>query len=79
VLGVVDAPVAATRAYRGRRRITLTFPTLDAARLVLWLVVGEDKRDALGRLRAGDASLPAARVARERALLVCDAAARGAR
>jgi 6-phosphogluconolactonase len=62
VLDVRDAPVAATRAYRGRRRITLTYRTLDAARRLL---------------RIGDRGLPAGRVARERALLVCDAAAAG--
>lgn len=73
-----DEPVAATRAYRGRRRVTLTLPTLDAARSVLWLVVGEEKSAALRRLRAGDPGIPAGRVARARALLVCDAAARDA-
>ena len=77
VLDVRDAPVGATGAYRGRRRVTLTFPTLDAARSVLWLVVGTEKRSAVRRLRAGDRGIPAGRVARERALLVCDAAASG--
>jgi 6-phosphogluconolactonase len=77
VLLVRDAAVAATRPYRGRRRITLTYPTLDAARRVLWLVLGEEKREALRRLREGDRSVPAARVAREHAILICDAAASG--
>jgi len=76
-LEVRDASVAATRAYRGHRRVTLTYPTLDAARCVLWLVLGAEKRQALRRLREGDASLPAGRVSRRHAMLVCDAAASG--
>jgi 6-phosphogluconolactonase len=76
-LDVRDAWAAATCAHGGRRRVTLTFPALDAARCVVWLVVGAEKRDALARLRAGDTAIPAGRVARARALLVCDAAASG--
>jgi len=74
VLAVRDRSVATTRAYAGYRRVTLTYPTLDAARHVLWLVVGPEKREAVARLRAGDLTIPAARVARTRAVLVRDAA-----
>jgi 6-phosphogluconolactonase len=74
-----EASVRATSTYRGRARLTLTFPTLDRARRVLWFVVGAEKRDALRRLRAGDREIPAARVRRERAILVCDSAAAGGR
>lgn len=77
VLNVVDRGVALTGEYQGRRRMTLTYPTLDRARQVLWLVTGEDKVDALRRLRAGDRSIPAGRVAAERALVIADAAAAG--
>jgi len=77
VLEVRDACVAATRRYRGHRRVTLTYPTLDAARRVLWLVLGVEKCAALRRLREGDRGLPAGRVARAHAILVCDAAAHG--
>jgi 6-phosphogluconolactonase len=76
-LEVRDASVCATSTYRGRARITLTFPTLDRARKLLWFVVGAEKRDALRRLCAGDRGLPAARVRRDRAILVCDSAAAG--
>ena len=58
VLNVLDRDVALTDVYQGRRRMTLTYPTLNKARLVLWLVTGEDKIDALQRLRAGDRSIP---------------------
>lgn len=40
-------------------RITLTRALLATARHVILVATGEDKRDALERLRAGDATLPA--------------------
>ena len=62
VLEVADRRVALTGEYQGRRRMTLTYPALEAAREVLWLVTGADKREALAKLRAGDPSIPAGRV-----------------
>jgi 6-phosphogluconolactonase len=75
VLDVTDRDVALTNAYQARRRMTLTYPVLNRARQVLWLVTGEDKIDALRRLRAGDRSIPAGRIDTERQLLIADAAA----
>jgi 6-phosphogluconolactonase len=77
VLDVDDRDVAVTGAYMGRRRMTLTYAPLDRARAVLWLVTGQDKVDALRRLRAGDRSIPAGRVACADALVIADAAAAG--
>lgn len=77
VLDVTDRDVAATGVYQGRRRMTLTYPVLNRARRILWLVTGEDKIDALRRLRDGDHSIPGGRVRREQALVVADAAAAG--
>jgi len=77
VLEVTDRDVALTGEYQGRRRMTLTYPVLDRARRVLWLVTGADKVDALARLRAGDESIPGGRVATAHALVVADAAAAG--
>ena len=78
VLEVMDRGVALTGVYQGRRRMTLTYPTLNAARQVLWLATGQDKVDALRRLRAGDESIPGGRVIAESQLIVADAAAVGA-
>jgi 6-phosphogluconolactonase len=78
VLDVTNTLVALTGEYQGRRRMTLTYPALERARKILWLVTGEDKVDALARLRAGDRSVPAGRVSTENALVVADAAAAGA-
>ena len=79
VLEVADRDVAVTGLYQGRRRMTLTYPALRRARRILWLVTGEDKVDALRRLRDGDHSIPGGRVSREQALVVADATAAGTR
>jgi 6-phosphogluconolactonase len=76
VLEVTDRLVALTGGeYQGRRRMTLTYPALADARRVFWLVAGEDKRDALDKLLAGDPSIPAGRVEAEDALVLTDRAA----
>ncbi|MBV9299387.1 MAG: 6-phosphogluconolactonase [Verrucomicrobia bacterium] len=77
VLQVSDADVAVTGIYQGRRRLTLTYPVLNRARRVLWLVTGSDKVAMLARLRQGDPSIPAGRVNRERAMLLADRTAAG--
>ena len=76
-LRIVDTDVAVSGLYKGRRRMTLTFPAIDRARCILWLVTGPGKSAVLGRLRAGDRSIPAGRVLRCRALLLADKTAEG--
>ena len=76
-LRIVDADVAVSGLYKGRRRMTLTFPAIDRARGILWLVTGSGKSEALGRLRAGDRSIPAGRVRSDLAVLLADKAAEG--
>jgi 6-phosphogluconolactonase len=76
VLEVADRRVAPTGGeYQGHRRMTLTYPALGAARRTFWLVTGDDKRDALARLLAGDRSIPAGRVEAADALVLADLAA----
>jgi 6-phosphogluconolactonase len=75
VLDVTDAGVALTDAYQGRRRMTLTFPVLNQARVVLWLVTGADKATMLVRLRDGDREIPAGRVRQDHAVVIADRAA----
>jgi 6-phosphogluconolactonase len=77
VLEVTDRDVAITGVYQGRRRMTLTYPVLNRARQILWLVTGEDKVDALERLRSGDPSIPAGRVSPAHAVVIADVAAAG--
>jgi 6-phosphogluconolactonase len=76
VLEVDDGRVAVTREYQGFRRMTLTYPALDAARELVWLVTGEEKRDALARLLAGDESIPAGRLSNPNQLVVADETAK---
>jgi len=78
VLDVVDREVAVTGNYRGRRRMTFTFPLLDRQPFVLWLVTGEDKAAVVPLLLAADPSIPAGRVRAERQLVVADRAAASA-
>lgn len=73
VLEVTDRPVALTGGeYEGTRRMTLTYPTLDRARRIVFLVTGEDKDEALAKLMAGDRSIPAGRITNENVLVVTD-------
>jgi 6-phosphogluconolactonase len=74
VLNITDADVALTGVYQGRRRMTLTYPILNRSRRILWVVTGGEKAVMLGRLRAGDVSIPAGRVRPDRTLVVADRA-----
>ena len=76
-LEVRDRRVAITGEYRGRRRMTLTYPALDGAVQVLWLVTGADKVEPLRKLLNGDRAIPAARVAALRQRVLADRAAAG--
>jgi len=77
LLDVTDADVALTGVYQGRRRMTLTYPIINRSRRILWLVTGNDKVEMLTRLRDGDRSIPAGRIARDHALVIADSAAAG--
>jgi 6-phosphogluconolactonase/glucosamine-6-phosphate isomerase/deaminase len=57
--------------------MTLTYPAINRARRILWVVTGADKVTMLGRLLDGDPSIPAGRVKRDSALVVADRAAAG--
>jgi 6-phosphogluconolactonase len=73
VLEVRDRDVAVTGPFRGRRRMTLTYPMLDRARRVVWIVAGRTKAGALARLLAGDTSIPAGRVMAVDQVVLADA------
>lgn len=77
VLNVKDADVAMTGIYQGRRRMTLTYPMINRARHILWVVTGKEKTPMLNRLLDGDESIPAGRVRREGARIIADRAAQG--
>jgi 6-phosphogluconolactonase len=77
VLDDTTEDVALTGIYQGRRRMTLTYPILNRARRILWVVTGGEKVEMLRRLRDGDATIPAGRIRRDQALLLADRAAAG--
>jgi 6-phosphogluconolactonase len=80
VLEVRDRRVGLTETpYQGHRRMTLTYPALEAARRIVWLVTGPDKRDALARLLTADPLIPAGHVRNDRMVVVADEAATGER
>ena len=58
-------------------RMTLTFPVLNAGRVIVFVVTGADKADALRQIRAGGSDLPAARVDGDQVEWIVDAAAAG--
>ena len=77
VLSVMDADVALTGIYQGRRRMTLTYPAINRARRIIWVVTGSEKTGALRQLLGGDVSIPAGRISRESALVLADRASAG--
>jgi len=79
VLDLEDRDVGVSGVYQGRRRMTLTYPALNRARRVVWIVTGSEKVGMLRRLIDGDRSIPAGRIRREDALLLADRAAAGQR
>ncbi len=81
VLREREANVAVTDEYFGTRRMTLTYPAVNRARRILWLVTGAEKAPVLAALlaRGGTtdevAPMPALGVSRERATVIADRAA----
>jgi 6-phosphogluconolactonase len=57
-------------------RITFTFPAIERADLAVITVAGEEKRDAIARIRAGE-DLPGARIRAKQVLWLGDGAALG--
>jgi 6-phosphogluconolactonase len=75
VVDVTDRDVAVTGVYQKRRRMTLTYPILNRARCILWLVTGPEKAEILQRLVSGDESIPAGRIQRNMAVALADRSA----
>ena len=77
MLAVREAPVAPVRGAPKPppERVTLTLPILRRARFTLLLATGAEKRDALARALAGDASIPLALLGDGLDEVACDRAA----
>jgi len=59
------------------RRLTFTFPAIQRAALAVVTVAGDDKREPIRRIRAGE-DLPGARIRARKVLWLGDRAALGA-
>ena len=77
VLHVIDSDIGVTGFYQGRKRMTLTYPVINRARQILWLVTGIEKVKPLDQLLNGDSSIPGGRIRRDKALILADEAAIG--
>ncbi len=75
VLQISDRDVATTESYNGLRRMTLTYPVINRARHILWLIIGEEKAQMLWRLIQGDDEIPAGCISQEQATVLADDAA----
>jgi 6-phosphogluconolactonase len=72
VLGVNNRDVAITGIYQARRRMTLTYPAINRARRIVWVVTGAEKAGPLLKLRNADPSIPAGRVIQNNAIVIAD-------
>jgi 6-phosphogluconolactonase len=77
VLTVTEELVALSGPYQDTVRMTLTYPAIARADQLLWLISGDDKRDALAKLLVNDPSIPAGRVQASSSLVMADRAAAG--
>ncbi|HPF27916.1 MAG TPA: 6-phosphogluconolactonase [Steroidobacteraceae bacterium] len=81
VLDERERDVVVTREYFGTRRMTLTYPAINRARRILWLITGSSKSAVLTALLAQGgttddyAAMPSLGISRERATVIADAAA----
>jgi len=75
ILGIDDRDVAMSELYQGRTRMSLTWPVLDRAKQLLWVIGGESKVDAVEQFLSNDPSIPATLPTQARALVLLDEAA----
>jgi 6-phosphogluconolactonase len=73
ILDVTETGVAVTTGeYQGCRRMSLTYPTLNDAGEIMWLITGADKSTALSQLLRHDPAIPAGRVHAARNVVLAD-------
>jgi len=75
ILAVDDRDVALSEEYQGRIRMSFTWPVLDRAKELLWVIGGESKRDAVQQFLDNDPAIPATLPTQARATVLLDSAA----
>ena len=77
ILQLVDSDIGVTGLYQGRKQMTLTYPVINRAHQILWVVTGTEKVKPLGQLLDADYSISGGRIRRDNALILADEAAIG--
>jgi 6-phosphogluconolactonase len=73
VCAISDRDVAITEnPYQGRIRMTLTYPLIDRAKEILWVITGQEKQQMFERFLSGDETIPAGVVDKNKALVFTD-------
>ena len=75
IVDVIDRDVAISQEYQGRLRMSFTWPVLDRAKELLWVIGGESKQDAVRLFLDSDSSIPATLPTQARATVLLDQAA----
>ncbi len=75
VLEISERDVGVTGPYNGCARMTLTYPFIDRARHILWLITGPEKAAMASRLIRQDSTIPAGRISAQQATIIADSAA----
>lgn len=76
-LNVDDSDVTSAGPYQERMRMTLTYPVINRAREIMWLLTGSGKTQMLKRMQSRDTTIPAGRISQENAVVFADQAAAG--
>jgi 6-phosphogluconolactonase len=77
ILGLTDRDVSYVERFNGLPRMSMTLPTLNRARRIVWLATGSARADMCRRLVAGDRTIPAGRVENDDIALLVDSEAGG--
>lgn len=73
VLEENDKNVALTStSYQGRYRMTLTYPLINQAEKILWIITGEEKAEMLNRLLHQDPEIPAGKISQNHAIVLTE-------
>jgi 6-phosphogluconolactonase len=70
ICNVTAADIGLTEIYKGRRRMTMTYPVINRARHRLWLTAATKKESAIALLLERSPSIPAGIVSQESATLL---------
>lgn len=72
ILEVRDLAIWHVETFNGLPRMSMTYPLINTAKRIVWLVVGAAKAEMCRRLVASDRTIPASRVAQDNAVLLAD-------